>query len=47
MKGCTGTLVAIDEKAFAAEIEVVVDKNNKDKTTVVKLEYEDFSKLGT
>jgi DNA/RNA-binding protein KIN17 len=47
MKGCTGTRVAIDEKAFAAEIEVVVDKNNKDKTTVVKLEYEDFSKLGT
>ena len=43
MKGCIGTLVAIDEKAFAAEIKVV-DKNSGEKTTV-KLEYEEFSKL--
>jgi DNA/RNA-binding protein KIN17 len=44
MKGCKGTVVKIDEKAFAAEIDVVVDKSSGEKTTV-KLDYEDFSKL--
>jgi DNA/RNA-binding protein KIN17 len=48
MKGCKGTLVAIDEKAFAAEINVVIDKKSGGgggEESKVKLEYEEFSKL--
>lgn len=45
MRGCKGTLVAIDEKAYAAEVKVV-DKRSGEKVTV-RLEYEDFSKLAT
>ena len=44
MKGCKGTLVAIDENAFAAEIDVLVGRKNGERKRV-KLEYEDFSKL--
>ncbi|KAL4540228.1 hypothetical protein Ndes2437B_g01443 [Nannochloris sp. 'desiccata'] len=44
MKGCKGTLLAIDEKAFAAEIDVVVDRKSGEKKSA-KLDYEDFSKL--
>lgn len=43
MRGCKGTLVAIDEKAYAAEVKVV-DKRSGEKVAV-RLEYEDFSKL--
>ena len=48
LRGSTGTLVNIDEKAYAAEVRVVVvdRRSNEEKTTkTVKLEYEDFSKL--
>jgi len=44
MKGCKGTLVAIDENAFAAEIDVLVGRKSEERKRV-KLEYEDFSKL--
>lgn len=42
-RGAKGTLVAIDEKAYAAEVRIT-DPRSGEKTTM-KLEYEDFSKL--
>ena len=45
MKGCKGTLVAIDEKAYAAEVQVF-DKRKGEKVPM-KLEYEHFSKLAS